>query len=1145
MGKKYSGIKISTEALESPRTIQYNGSSLGEDYLPSGFTPDQGDLEDYLSNKQSTAAMITNAVGKVIPNTLLQTVETLSYLVDFKQIGNQLQGEETEYTNWLAEAMKSAKQSVDKATPVYRTDEAQTGFAPGDASWWFNQTPDTVSSMLSLLAPALITGGVASAGLRAVGLGARGTMTAEAALAAEQRLSTLANIPATAISRHAESTMEAGNLYKDTYSQALQQGMSDQEAKQKAGLAASRTYNRNWIFALQDFLALNTLTKGFNASTKGVKGASLLDGAKTFASVGASEGLEEAGQFVVSEEGKRAALEDVDYFGSGFSVRLQDYMEDPEFKASVLQGALGGVLMQGSSVAGSKEFKQNVEDKFNKLTGSAIRKEKANKEGNIGNSLKEDQKIFTESISDHLAKGTLGNYKQQLEEVAKSDKADPETKQSLKNMAEDVDFIISQQDKIKANKAIPQNLHNTFLATQLAQRTEARIADKLQSSLQENYQQLVKTKELDATYLPLKEAQVRMNAYSELVKTQPQFKPQLELATKLYNNQLSALNLDLMKQVEPGFDINNKLVTSQDNDLNRTAFQLASTGEKLKQIKEDIVKYSTKGGIESIKKEEQAKQEIKVAQSTASKPDVTEKEITNLLDLLLGTEQLGKVTSVEAKQVLESKLAEIKQANVQKNIEEVQTKVEEETTKTTKKPTTQAELDLLQKGFKAAKEDNQPVNITPPTNTVNNIEQETTELKPITTKVEQETFTAPVVTPVPVQTVELKPEEGNLQTWNRALKTELDENNKTKFDEQGNAIYVKDVDGYTEEGEFYLNGKKQKASQVLQTDDSGNLLLDTPLVKIGDTVILKIENNGFKSNPNFVPKQVGIDDIINVYLADKNGNQVGDRPITQLTSADNTALNKKQEKFNKDLRKQILDNGGTLTTTIVHKTIGDTKTGNKANPIAVLESDYYNDQFTKLPFNPLLLISGQIPNLDYKVYPESYVQLVNQAVDLTKTRPEESMGGIAISRMSADGTHRLEYLENRNLSEQEISYILTQLASFKDFKPETLRSLKDVVLITPKGGGSLSLDKNIPLLSEKLPGLGVITGDNKLLVKVSADEVFTISNFAFKNLMSGKNGVDIKTYKLVDGKGVSEKITLTEDQYQTYKSHLEMFLKLK
>jgi len=87
MGKqiKYAGIQISNDSLPSPRTVGYNGSNLGEGYLPESYEADKADVEDYLSNKQSTTAMLTNAVTKVIPNTLLQTVESLSYLGDWEQ----------------------------------------------------------------------------------------------------------------------------------------------------------------------------------------------------------------------------------------------------------------------------------------------------------------------------------------------------------------------------------------------------------------------------------------------------------------------------------------------------------------------------------------------------------------------------------------------------------------------------------------------------------------------------------------------------------------------------------------------------------------------------------------------------------------------------------------------------------------------------------------------------------------------------------------------------------------------------------------------------------------------------------------------------------------------------------------------------
>jgi len=1488
-------------------------------------------LDEARAQAQTGWDLTKGALGQAASEVVLGTLEGADYLLHLDQVVKQAIGDNEAYQSWFGDKIKALKKDVEEAVPIYQTREAQSSFAPGDATWWASNAP-SIASSLSLLIPA-------AGATRLVGAGAKATRAALGFGALSQEASKVAKgLTMATFSRAMENTMESNQTYESTYQKAISLGYGEEEAKQKAGEAAANTWQANSALWFIDAMQFSSLMNAFG-KTAAKEGAKMTMG-EFFKQMG-SEGLEEIYQSISSKESQYQAL-NPESGSSKFGSRLLDYLQDPDTLTAGFFGALGGGVFAAGGTQAADAVALGIDKGLNKLgvkepifkvtAKQAILNDLAKaRDLYFGDTVGADQKddiTFAQLAYNHVQAGQEEKLKETLEELKKDPNIDDTARQNLSKRIEDVDFLAKEVRDLREKDFDPE-VKMSIVNSKIAHRFASRNLQNSETSLENEYQTLIKNNQLKVELEPLKKLQIQASVWKQAQEKFPESKQVAEKAAET----LAAYKAlySQMKQSNP------KLTLPSVNDdtlIDKTLQTIALQNEK-DSLEKVLELFATPEGRAKIKEDTAKAAEIKVAQSTASKPDVTEKEIT---------EQLEKITSPEAKQVLESKLAEIKQANVQKNIEEVQKKVEEENTwqapqaqrvfereaelqtkidqiekipgkkdkkllnslkaelkkltplantfrknreeqvaqlateiapdtyeeelkayedskigledhavylqsmfvrffkalqtksneelysllevtkslikdnerafnqltydrlkgledidendvdtvkiiknfntkklqaieeeilkrelETNKQPfileentetgkyfirqkqieeafknnsvedisedgkvftirgkqylnlysdplqainrnadgdivsvtltnelnrsvtfTTerivdevafgiisqqvlkQAEntvtdttltqevidqqnkvekerkekelvadllevqetIDLINNelidtkdefvkaGFKVTevrewlkttdkykqlqelKEIEKTIQnqlkqlnkVVPPTK-VKQVKQkiqknepttdtttttpkvtegvaeqnnqretqvtgETTQevipapvnagsallqkgaktanvkLQPVTTKVEQETFTAPIVTSIPVQTVNVKPEEGNLQTWNRALKTELDENNKTKFDEQGNAIYVRDVDGYTEEGEFYLNGKKQKASEVLQTDDNGNLLLDTPLVKIGDTVILRIENNGFRSNPNFVPKQVGIDDIINVYLADKDGNQVGDKPISQLTSADNPALNKKQEKFNKDLRKQILDNGGTLTTTIVHKTIGDTKTGNKSNPIAVLEWDYYNDQFTKLPFNPLLLISGQIPNLDYKVYPENYVKLVNQAVDLTKTRPEESMGGIAITRMSADGTHRLEYLENRNLNEQEIDHVLTELANFKDFKPETLGALKDVVLITPKGGGSLSLDKNIPLLSEKLPGLGVITGDNKLLVKVSSDEVFTISNFAFKNLMSGKSGVDIKTYKLVDGKGVSEKITLTGDQYQTYKDHI-------
>jgi len=244
-GQQYPSLPNPTQQpTESPR--------LSKNYIA------QADLENYMAGQQSGLELIGKTIGQAIPNAILGTVEAGSYLLDVEQMIDKLKGDEAEYTNWLADAMKQAKESIaqDSSLKVFQTAESREGFAPGDATWWASHTPDTIGSALSLMLPAAGVAGLVGKGARALKMGEGATKVAQV-------------VGATLASRYAESTMEASAVYERAYTDLLNKGISPEVARMRAGQQASNVWNTNWIFAMQDFLQYSSMLKGFSTAAKG------------------------------------------------------------------------------------------------------------------------------------------------------------------------------------------------------------------------------------------------------------------------------------------------------------------------------------------------------------------------------------------------------------------------------------------------------------------------------------------------------------------------------------------------------------------------------------------------------------------------------------------------------------------------------------------------------------------------------------------------------------------------------------------------------------------------------------------------------------------------------------------------------------
>jgi len=309
---------------------------------------------------------------------VLGTLEGVGYLVD--DVFNAVSGGEKDYSNWFSDAMSGANDWVKENAPIYQdplNQERSTWQNMIHGDGWWAQNGVSLASAVSLMIPvagaARALGFVGKAGkvLGTAGkvgkLGKVGkiittpinlvddvgrTMGFETQLGKQ-----ITNgISKSIISRHLENNIEAADVFKQKYDEYINLGMSQEDAKKHAGAAASFTYNAGWANIWQDALQYTLLAKGFNIS-KGITSTKLAKatGSSTAKALTynmgrkglefATEGMEEAYQFIIAEEGKhladvQAGLVNPDE--STLSDRLKKYSEDSELWTSAFFGGLGG-----------------------------------------------------------------------------------------------------------------------------------------------------------------------------------------------------------------------------------------------------------------------------------------------------------------------------------------------------------------------------------------------------------------------------------------------------------------------------------------------------------------------------------------------------------------------------------------------------------------------------------------------------------------------------------------------------------------------------------------------------------------------------------------------------------------------------------
>lgn len=1073
-------IKIYKQAIPELKPVTGKATSL--DYT-RGFKPLFGNSEqDYTAQQQGAWDQLGNMLEQSAVGALTGTVETFSYLLDLQQYKDKFQGEEKEFTNFVAEAMKKIKQENKELFPIYRSEENEQ-FNPSSGEWWAYHGGEGIGTVLGLLIPGMA---VAKAG-KIAGLGQFGQ-----------------NVSATVASRYAESTMEANGVYEEAYKSLRDQGVSPEEARLRAGQQASNAWNTNWVFALQDLAQFNAITRGLNVTAKGGVGASI----KGLLTQAASEGAEEAGQYVVSQEAINAAKDvNVDYFGAGFNRRLSDYIDDDEFWTSTVLGAAGGAVFQGAGTVANKivdpqsqEILQRTGEKFKNMVKRGVQKVSANSVDDKVTTQQISNIDFAQSLVDNLNKGKLAQFKLELEDAKKDTTGlSSEQRSMLDNSIEDTDFILTEEARLKGS-TIPKEYHKDILLKNVEQRQKVRLGKLIETELSKVEQEMLKYNELPQEYLNIKRMEFAANAYDKLAATQPQF---AKRASEL-KQQVEAEKAKLA----PGLQLANTtpdkvLAAQQDEKLNELTFQLISTKEQQKDIKNELTSLTTPEGLAQLKQQKQQKLIDTQVQKALADPNITKSELNNLVNATANEQQ---------KELLKGRITELNNAERAVNQQQVKDLKEEvEINEQLQIPFNEnvPEIDeSLAIDETLNIDESLPVDESLPTleNMISPESQERMFGKKLTKEdVDQILDTT--------ETEESKPEpvkETAVQLQATIAKDKARDNSLVStagLDIRGNGETIV----YTNK---FNPSQQATARDIFAVDSTGNLLINTPVIGVGTKVTLKVENDfAWLVNADFKPtlEDNSPNQIINVYVEGVN------KPVTQLRNADNRYMSSEQKAINMALRQKVYRTG-VFETTISSKNIGSIRKSPTLNSLDILNFDYVqneNGEWSMQPtpwlFPPIVIINqnGYVNLNDYRVgaipgITDEVMKKMEESIQIAESTPDQNdktinvlqkmAGKPATFRTAPDGTLRLVSLESRPLNNQEIDWVDSNIAEL--IKTENFERLKEVVSIPQLSSGVLSNKKGSPSLTKQSKKRFYLIGENKPDLAVPIANGFAIIPFA-------------------------------------------------
>lgn len=1060
-----------------PNVDTYNYDYEEDEGLLPGMNQDA-----HRANNQSAWEMWRNSGRQTIAEISTGMGKSVGYLLDLEAWGDLIMGGERDFSNKFVELMDEMNEDVKMRAPVFKTEDAQSGWAPGDSTWWASNFP-SIGSALSFMVPTRAAVGILGKVGKSMGAGSK-------FLTSKTGQTIAKGISGAVVSRYTESMLEANESAKRAYNEAIRSGKTIEEAEAIRADAGATSWKANMAMIGPDLFQYTTLAGGFKGMNQALKLAFGMAG----------ESVEEGYQHIVGEEAVGSALGRIDFFGKDFGTRLSDYVDDPNFKTAATFGALGGGLFQGAEIA--LNWNERKQDKLIDQKLSALRQAKI---GNLDGVKKLKDLTFAQLAYEHVLTGKGDQLKDELDMLSQEADLDPEVRSTLKKYGENVEYMEKQYDLLRGNKEVDQELVPAMLLNKLDIKTTSEDLTRFQAEAQKSIQEVLGRKEFASELTRAKELWHTKKAYENLqTKSKKDFSEAIKLFDDIFWQQVADPGiLGGNKRTDGIFQLIN---TSEDPQIQDKFDKIVATQERLNAIKSDLNASTTSAGQAQMKAEKAVKNEAAVVDALLRDTKTTLAQLEAAA---------AKTTQPELKAKLEAAIAKTKQAKQSVNKGKTEVQADKEKTKQPKKkqpknpsfepdPTDVDDSlpipdDRLQDDINEIWGEPQEMDYIPEVQQADIPEGYGAEAGVATLddqgnlvikRLETESITQPSNQEPIVEEQKVEQELPLVSISTGTVKTVLKE-----IAGDWKMIRVQGLNGQVTEEEAFvpqLNADttpkiqdyyfsedattKQNPIPVYEVFKSSNniLAVNTPNVAPGMSVIIKKEPQWpfWKSNK---PENV----VWNVYEV-IDGKPQG-KPLTQIPASSNPKTSTPETRafrdaLNKSGKDQVFGR-------IAHKNNGDllrlrNDDGSRIeNNLSVLEYDMaqtgegWNVQ--KTLHNPILAYIDpsqivQVPNAETMrgMLPQN-LQRIAEMDTLSKGAP----GTLLTLRTNPSGGYSIAHLEPRKINEDEYSWLMSNIAEY--LADKRYSDLKTLINIEQAG-----IEENInKYRSASNPKLVIIAGD--------------------------------------------------------------------
>lgn len=384
--------------------------SVGDRILDSQYdtgTTKENDPTIYRQERQGVLAEFANGFSKAALKVVPSVIQNFAAIADLEDIYNT----DKEVGNIVENSMKEIKSKIDEQFPIYQADNSSAA----SHEYLISQGSNLLESVGSFA----LTGGALGRGLSMLSNAAKLGQAGQVA----------SGVFSAAALNHAEGKMVASDVYRTTYENLITNGITEDEAVQRASDSYNHVLNINRIniplnltsaFA---FLRTPTLTRQL------YKDVTLKNTYKSIIRESAQEAAEEAVNLVAEREGLRKGQQGASYQYDPINT-ISDVLSGEGIESMIL-GAIGGAA-QTAATSG-----------FNQLTGK-------NKE-NVDRY--RAQKSYLDGLEEYTSVAGI-----------------PKMDQLLKNAAIQGDIQNKIQDAaVKGDDASIENLKNQLLQYQSLQ----------------------------------------------------------------------------------------------------------------------------------------------------------------------------------------------------------------------------------------------------------------------------------------------------------------------------------------------------------------------------------------------------------------------------------------------------------------------------------------------------------------------------------------------------------------------------------------------------------------------------------------------------------------------------------------------------